>query len=54
MRAILLFLALPACTLFGGSGEEDTGYAPPVELAVPDLSGLDLEATWTDAISLNR
>lgn len=50
--SILCALFLSGCGLIGGSDDQDTGYAPPVELAVPDLAGLDLASTWTDALKL--
>jgi hypothetical protein len=51
MRSLTLLLVLSGCGLGSGSGD-DTGYAPPVQLAVPDVSSLDLESTWTDALKL--
>ena len=41
------FALLAACA--GGGAGGDTGYGPPVELATPDLSALDLDETWNEA-----
>lgn len=49
MRHASLLLILAGCGVFGGGNSEDTGYDPPVVLATPDLTDLDLEGTWTEA-----
>ncbi|TNE87636.1 MAG: hypothetical protein EP330_17700 [Deltaproteobacteria bacterium] len=50
MSRLTPFLALlVACNGLGGGSDEDTGYAPPVELATPDLTGVDLDTLWTEA-----
>lgn len=47
MRALALLL-LAGCA-GGASDGDDTGYDPPVVLATPDLSGVDLVTLWEDA-----